>query len=275
MTEPQFRKKFIAYVDILGFKAKVESAERGEGLSLSELLDAVAVLENRIHSETIRKDGPTICRGSRHIQHDVDYRVTQISDCVVVSAEVSPSGIIHIIGHIQGSAWKLLMQGMMVRGYVTCGNIFHEGNKIIGTGYQNALDWESSVAAFRDSTDDGGTPFVEIDPEVVRYINECGDPCVQKKFARMARNKHDIAAVFPFQKFSNLMDFSDDDLDKIKQNLEKIRSWIDSARMAVESLAPSSDPKATPKSKYYLEFLDDELAVCAQLKQEIDSLQEP
>ena len=275
MTEPQFREKFIAYVDILGFKAKVKSAERGEGLSLSQLLDFLTTLEGRNHSELIRIDGPTICPESRHIQRDLDYRVTQTSDCVIVSAEVSPAGIIHIIGQIQGTAWKLLMEGVMLRGYITQNKIFHEGNKFLGPGYHQALEGEKKVTAFQVSTSDIGTPFIEIDPAVVRYINECDDPCVKEMFTRMTRSEHDVTAIFPFQKFSNLMNFIDDDLEKSKRNLEIIRSWIDSAQKKVESFAPSSDPKAARKSKYYLKFLDDDLAVCAQFKQEIDSLQEP
>ena len=277
MTEPQFREKFIAYVDILGFKSKVESAdaELGDDLSLSQLLAFLTTLEGRKHSEIIRIDGPTICPESRHIQRDLDYRVTQTSDCVIVSAEVSPAGIIHIIGQIQGTTWKLLMQGVMLRGYITRGNIFHEDNKIIGTGYQRALEGEKKVTAFQGATGDTGTPFVEIDPAVVRYINECDDPCVKEMFTRMTRSEHDVTAIFPFQKFSNLMNFIDDDLEKSRQNIEVIRSWICSAREKIELFASACDSNAFRKSRYYLKFLDDELAKCNRIEQQIDLLQEP
>ena len=277
MTVPQFREKFIAYVDILGFKSKIESAdaELGDGLSLSQLLAFLTTLEGRKHSELIRINGPTICPESRHIQRDLDYRVTQTSDCVIVSAEVSPAGIIHIIGQIQGTAWKLLMQGVMLRGYITRGNIFHEDNKFLGPGYHRALEGEKKVTAFQGSTDDIGTPFIEIDPAVVRYINECDDECVKTVFMRITKNEDDITAIFPFQKFSNLMSFGIDDLEKSRQNLNVVRSWICSAREKIELFASSCDSDAFRKSKYYLKFLDDELAKCNQSEQQIDLLQKP
>ena len=274
MTEPQFREKFIAYVDILGFKSKVESAdaELGESLSLSQLLAMLTTLEGQKHSEIIRIDGPTICPESLYNQRDLDYRVTQISDCVVISAEVSPAGIIHIMGQIQGTVWKLLMQGVMLRGYITRGNIFHEGNTFLGPGYHRALEGEKKVTAFQESNGDVGTPFIEIDPAVVRYINESGDECVKTMLARMTKNEDDVTAIFPFHKFSNLINLGIDDLEKVRQNLNLIRSSICSAREKIALFAPSSDPNATRKSKYYLKFLDDELELCDQIERE---LQEP
>ena len=271
MTEPQFREKFIAYVDILGFKAKVKSAERGEGLSLSQLLDFLVTLENQKHSETIRIDGPRICPKSEYMRRDLDYRVTQTSDCAVVSAEVSPAGCINTIAHADGAALKLLTQGMMVRGYITRGNIFHEGNKFIGTGYQKAFEGEKKVTAFQELTVDGGTPFVEIDPEVVRYINECGDQCAKKMFTRMTKSEGDITVIFPYKRLSDLAFANDFSKGFDKHNLRVIRSLIHSARKKVESFAPSSDQDATRKSKYYLKLLNDVLEQCDRIEQELDS----
>ena len=271
MTEPQFREKFIAYLDILGFKAKVESAEHGTGLSLSQLLTVLATLEDRKHSETIRDYGPRICPKSRCIQRDLEYRVTQISDCAVVSAEESPAGIINVIAHTYAAALKLLTQGMMVRGYITRGNIYHEGNKFIGTGYQKALEGEKSVTAFQELAVDGGTPFVEIDPEVVRYINDCGDPCVKEMFTRMTKSEGDITVIFPYKRLVDLAFANDFSNGLDKSNLRAIRSLIHNARQKVESFAPSSDQHATRKSKYYLKLLNDVLEQCEQIEKVLDS----
>ena len=41
------------------------------------------------------------------------------------------------------------------------------------------------------SEEDGGTPFVEVDPEVERYIREETDACVVKMFDRMTRKDSD------------------------------------------------------------------------------------
>ena len=271
MPEPQFRDKFIAYMDILGFKSKVVSAEQGTALSLSQLLDSLSALENRKHSETIRIDGPRICPKSEYIRRDLDYRVTQTSDCAVVSAEVSLAGSINIIAHADGAALKLLTQGMMVRGYITRGNIFHEGNKFIGTGYEKALDGEKDGKAFQELAVDGGTPFVEIDPEVVRYINDCGDQCVKDAFTRMTKSAGDITVIFPYKRLVDLAFANDFSNGFDKHNLRAIRSLIHNARQKVESFAPSSDQHANRKSKYYLKLLNDVREQCDQIEQVLDS----
>lgn len=118
--------------------------------------------------------------------------------------------------------------------------------------------------------EDGGTPFVEIDSDVVRYINECGDPCVKEKFTYMTKSEGDTTVIFPHKRFSNLA-AANDDLNKIKQNFDIIRSLIHSARNKVKSFAPSSDPKANRKSKYYLRFLDAALEECNQIETELQA----
>ena len=274
MKEPRSSDKFIAFVDILGFKSKVESAEQDDGLSLRELLDFTVALENRKHSGTIENYGPAICPETPYIDRALDYKVTQVSDCVVVSAEVSPAGVINIIHHTYSAALKLLMKGVMVRGYLTRGDIFHDENKFIGTGYHQALEREKKVKAFQGSTNDIGTPFIEIDREVVRYINKCDDRCVQTNFELMTKTEGDVTAVFPFQGLSHLNDFHGD-FEKSKKNLEVVRSWIRNARIKVESFAPSSDPDAARKSKYYLKLLDDDLAKCDKFEEILNLLKEP
>lgn len=274
MKESYFSDKFVVFVDILGFQSKVESAEQDEGLSLRQLLDFAAALEVRAHSESIPVYGPMICPESRHIARDLDYRVTQISDCLVVSTEVSPAGIINIIHHVYVAALKLLTEGVMVRGYVTRGNIFHEGNKFLGTGYHRALKGEKRVKAFQASPDEIGTPFIEIEPEIVSYIKECDDQCVKEMFERMTRSDGDATVIFPFLSFSRFNGFHGD-LNESRRNLEVIRSRIQNARKKVASFAPFSDPGAARKSKYYLKFLDDALAKCDDFEKILYSLERP
>lgn len=252
----------------------MESAEQDDDLSLRQLLDFAAALEARSHSESIPYYGPMICPESQHIARDLDYRVTQISGCAVVSAEVSPAGVINLIKHTYSPALKLLTEGVMVRGYITRGNIFHEGNKFPGTGYHRALKGEKRVKAFQASPDEIGTPFIEIDPEVVDYIKECDDQCVKTMFEHMTRSEGDVTVIFPFQSFSRSNDFHGD-MNKSKRNLEVIRSWIHDARKKVESFAPSSDPDAARKSKYYLKLLDDESAKCDIFEEDLNLLQRP
>ena len=161
--EPKFEDKFVAFVDILGFQSKVESAEQHGEIRLSDILEMCRKLEDQAHVQAITTYGPMICPESRYIDQNLNYQATQISDCAVFSVEISPAGIINLLQHIAQAILGLLRLGVMVRGYVTRGNIFHNDKQFIGVGYQNALMRERLVSAFRMSEDDGATPFVEID----------------------------------------------------------------------------------------------------------------
>ena len=90
-SEPQFLDKFVAFVDILGFKSKVEASDRSDGTRLSEILKMCGKLENQSHIQSIAGYGPIICPESRYTSRDLDYKVTQISDCAIISSEVSPA----------------------------------------------------------------------------------------------------------------------------------------------------------------------------------------
>jgi len=177
-SQAEFREKFIAYVDVLGFKNLVKSAESGTGMTLPALLDMLKRLGTQESRDQYVKYGPRICPHAKSIQRDLDFCVTQVSDCVVVSAEVSPGGVINLVGHCWAAVLELLVNGIMCRGYITRGSIYHVDAQVIGSGYVRAYLKEGDVSAFRREADDRGTPFVEIDPAVCDYVRECGDSCV-------------------------------------------------------------------------------------------------
>src|SRR6267378_3569937 len=78
------------------------------------------------------------------VRADLDFRLTQISDCVVVSTEISPAGVINLVNRCWGAVIRLLQNGLMCRGYITRGRIFHTETQVIGTGYQRAYQVRSS-----------------------------------------------------------------------------------------------------------------------------------
>lgn len=276
-SEPQLRDKFVAFVDILGFKSKIEAAESGSGPPLSELLEICGELECRSYVRSIAAHGPMICPESRHESRDLDYRVTQISDCAIISSEVSPAGIINLAEHISQSVIGLLKFGVMVRGYITRGRIFHSDQQFIGAGYQNALTGEQSVRAFRMSEDDGATPFVEVDPTVVRYIREETDACVVEMFSRMTKvdSTHDVTVLFPFQYLTNVVGGNIAEPEKCRRSLDIVRTWIDSYKRTIVSQAPASDRMANQKSKYYMKVLDDLLEECNDIENFLEIGKQP
>jgi len=196
-----FAEKVIGFVDVLGFSSLVEKAEAGEGIGLGGLVELLRSLGSPSDRERFVKRGPMVCPQSTYSRRDLDFRLTQISDCVVVSSEISPAGVINLPNHCWTSVTRLLQDGLMCRGYVTIGKIFHTDNQFIGTGYQRAYDHaERNITAYRRDGDDSGTPFVEVDRPVSDYVSKC-DPCVKEMFSRMVTSDGDLAGCGKSAKF--------------------------------------------------------------------------
>ena len=51
------------------------------------------------------KNGPPLCRNSGVINADLDFRVTQAFDSSVISAELSPAGIVNLTRY----SWAIVM----------------------------------------------------------------------------------------------------------------------------------------------------------------------
>lgn len=85
------------------------------------------------------------CPNARHEPKLLDFKVTQVSDCVIVSAEQTPAGVINLIGYCWEIARKMLAQGYLCRGAIVIGLIFREGMTTVGEGYQRAVRREKQV----------------------------------------------------------------------------------------------------------------------------------
>jgi hypothetical protein len=274
-----FTEKFIAFVDVLGFKQHVTASEAGTGLPLPALLDALKGLGTGAERATMERSGFTWCPVAPCIDKHLDFRVTQISDCVIVSAEVSPAGLVNLVGHCWSAAMKLLQQGLMCRGYVTKGMIYHEDHQVVGTGYQRALEAETGVTAFRIEADERGTPFIEIDSSVESYVSTQPDECVRKMYARMVKREGGDVAIFPIQRLAHQFAVggfgTKFDPDKEMRSNENLRAMLRSLRNKVSSFVDPANERASRKARHYLNALEEQLHVCDQTDEAIDMLARP
>ena len=196
------KDKFIAFVDILGFSDLVEAAERGDG-NLSRPLELINTLCSAADSQKLRDQGCKICPSSRHIAPDLDFQVTQISDCVVISAESSPAGVINLVNECFGIALSILEKGAQCRGSIIRGNICHRDGNFIGTGFMRAYNNEKNVS-FRRGSEEKATPFIQVDDVVSEYITNETDACVRKMFNRMTRSDETYTAIYPFDRLGKV-----------------------------------------------------------------------
>ncbi len=279
MNDIEFKDKFIGFVDILGFKKLVEAAEAGIGISLVELLEMVQKLgtpEDRIKHE---KYGPMTCPESRYVQRHLDFRLTQISDCVVLSTEISPAGVINLVKHCWGAVIKLLTKGILCRGYITRGSVFHTDTQFIGSGYQKACSKEKHVTAFIREDEKSGTPFVEVDRVVCDYVRNHGDSCVKEMFSRFVKEDGIVTALFPFQRLAHSFIVAGFgitfDPEKEKRSNQRARLLIENFKERVMAFVDHSDPDVVRKVEHYIAALDAQLKVCKRTDEMIDVLSSP
>lgn len=202
----RYTEKFIAFVDILGFAELVKKSEDpiGTGVSPDHLIALTRKLGSDEDCTSLARSGPRVCPQSRYISRDLAFQITQISDCVVASVEISPAGLINLIHHCFGISTELLIAGHLCRGYITKGPIIHTSTQFIGGGYQRAVEGERSVSVFQIDDEDRGTPFVQVEAAVCEYVRTQTDACVNTMFQRMTESDGAQTAISPFRALKNL-----------------------------------------------------------------------
>lgn len=270
MTE--FSDKFVAFVDILGFENLVDRAAGGDGVTLDDLLHLTMMLGPVEARDIFRDYGPICCPEAPLVQKCLDFQITQISDCVIVSSEVSPAGLINLVHYCWGSVFRLLGMGRLCRGYITRGKVYHTERQVVGPAYQEAFSREEKVSVFADGTDEKETtPFVEIAPSVLEYVGSQSDQCVSEMFERMVRRIPGGAALFPFKQL-NAGGALPDDWPKanatIRENIHKYKHLI-------RSLGKPSSERAESKIRHYEKALDEQLRLCDELDRFVEVSQQP
>lgn len=272
----EFKEKFIGFIDILGFKELVMKAESGESMYLSNLLQILAKLGDRKRVDFYKTYGPEICPNSQYSEKSLDFEILQVSDCAILSIEISPAGVINLIQQFWSIVMRLMLEGILCRGYITRGMIFHTENQVIGSGYQEAYMSESAVTAFKRDADERGTPFVEIDQKVVDYIQMDTDECIKKMYNRCVKDDGVVTAIFPFNSFSHSFAITEDfDCDKEKKSNNNVRNLILTVKERIMYFANSSNETAMKKVKHYISALNDQLVGCDKTDETIDVLMKP
>lgn len=276
MTE--FKQKFVAFMDILGFKQMVDDAEAGKGRPLPEILTMLEKLGKPTDRLKFEQHGPVLCPCSPFVEKHLDFRVTQISDCVIISSEVSPAGLINLTSHCFGAVLELAIEGIMCRGFITMGSMFHTDTQVIGSAYTKAYQMEGNVAAFKLEADERGTPFVEVDGVVGSYVKQCGDACVKTMFSRQIKADGETLALFPFQRLVNQfvvcgLGIKFDAMEH-RRNNQVLRESLYKIRSRILQYIDTSNKSATQKAHHYIRAFDAQIAVCDRTDELINEAEE-
>jgi hypothetical protein len=269
-----FKEKWIGFIDILGFKSLVEKAEAGKAMSLPQLLELLKEFGSPEERGHFNKYGPIICPGSSYIQRDLDFRLTQVSDCVVMSSEISPAGVISLVHKCWSAVIKLLSKGIMCRGHITRGLIYHSETQFIGSGYQEAYFKEKMTTFNQNDGEKVGTPFVEVDKKVCDYAKSVSDSCVRKMFLRFVAQNKEVAAISPLESLGHSFVIAGQghafDPGKEKESNQNVREAMRNYKDRVMEYADS--PEADEKAKHYFSALENQLNTCDRTDEIIDLL---
>ena len=278
----QYKEKFIAYVDILGFKALVHQSEldpENPETGLDKINKLLGLLGSSLQRDQYEQCGHSVCPDAKWIERHVDLRVTQISDCVVVSTEASPAGVISLIHHCFTASIKLLGEGIMCRGYITRGSVSHTDANIIGSAYNKAVSGEANVGAFKQHADEQGTPYIEIDPLVVSYIKNDTDPCVLMMFERITKTAGTSSVIYPFKRLGHSFTITGHgeqfNADTEKEDNQQWRELLHGYQQAIMSRIVPGHKDAVSKANHYIRALDEQLAQCDRTDEMIDRLVRP
>ena len=273
MSENQYIEKFIAFLDVLGWKSLVRASDEGSGLSLQELCEILDMLGKPTDLDEFE---PTTCPQARRMRKNLDFCITRHSDSVLISAETSPAGLINLIRHCWSACTGLLSKGVMCRGYIGRGRICHTSEYQIGVGIIEVVNREKQVSIFGKK----GNPFIEIDTEVIQYVECQPDECVKEMFSRFVMAEGEKTAIFPFKRLDPSIFFgsgsgSKFDPEKERASVNVVRGWIHRMKEHVESHIDPSNESARQKGEQYVRMLDAQLVTCDRMEKTIDQLAQP
>ncbi|MGB0895685.1 MAG: hypothetical protein ACPGU9_06205 [Flavobacteriaceae bacterium] len=163
-----YNKKFIAFIDILGFKNLIDGIESNSKTSKTDFKKVQSIL-NFLNEESIDSNG----------QHDLPVYektddgyvekelgnpiITYVSDCVIISTDGTFDGFKSICNKITKLYTDIASDGIFLRGAIVYGNIYHKDRILFGSGYVKSYLLEEKKAIF---------PRVIIDESVFDFLKD-------------------------------------------------------------------------------------------------------
>ena len=149
----KYTKKVIAFVDIMGFKNIVDKSTRDESFCKSLINNLVELKGLEQHK--------SLCNRARI---EEGKNVTVFSDSIVISYDLSiNSAIDKILFDIIIMQIDLIAMGLILRGGITIGDVFHDGGVVLGPAMNRAYEIESKLSIY---------PRIMVDPALIQYAYE-------------------------------------------------------------------------------------------------------
>lgn len=141
-----YEDRYCLFLDILGFQSLVDGSanfKKGdpEKKSLQSLLAALQQIKEGVNY----KDAVEVSGRMKHTSR----KVSQFSDSVIVSYkkdEPYSAGITSIIMHVHQLQLQMTARGILFRGAVTVGKLYHDDSFVLGPALNEAVALEKLAA---------------------------------------------------------------------------------------------------------------------------------
>jgi hypothetical protein len=132
---PIYSERYVAFVDILGFSNIVRNSVNSPHQA-GELAKILQRLANRT-TPSIFDQG-----------EGDDFRGQSFSDCIVLSENATPKGLLHLLQTVTFVSLDLMSNGILVRGGIAKGQLHHTDKVVFGPALIEAYRLESQLAKF-------------------------------------------------------------------------------------------------------------------------------
>lgn len=138
----QFENRIVAFIDILGWKKAVEDAAKGETDRIKSLGKALAKMQHYSkYADSLRE-----------LDHEGenwsgDPIVTQFSDSMLISVNNDERGKSTLERALWALTLSVIQHGLLLRGGVARGKLFHQGTIVFGPALHEAYYLESKVSS--------------------------------------------------------------------------------------------------------------------------------
>lgn len=144
----EYVEQIVAFVDILGFSSLIDKIETDEK-SFRTLHWALSHIQSYKHYSEMGDTAQS------------DLEVSVFSDCIVVTSALHHwHSVIWAVGWLQA---QLLGGGILTRGGISRGKVFHSDGILYGSGMLKAYNIENSAAVY---------PRIVIDPDLITSFPE-------------------------------------------------------------------------------------------------------
>lgn len=163
-----YKKKFIAFIDILGFKKLIDGIESeskthktdfGKVKSILYFLNEESIVSNGHHDLPVYEETE-----NGYVEKELGNPIiTYVSDCVIISTDSTFDGFKSLCNKITKLSTDLAADGIYIRGALVYGNIYHHDRILFGTGYVKAYLLEENETI---------NPRVIIDESVSKFLSD-------------------------------------------------------------------------------------------------------